>query len=79
MKIVVLDAKMLGEKKQAHAYLKEVFGFPAYYGKNLDALHDCLTDIFDLKIAIRNAEQAGPYFLRVYPLLVEDADVFLIH
>ena len=79
MKIVVLDAKMLGEKKQAHAYLKEVFGFPGYYGKNLDALHDCLTDIFDLKIAIRNAEQAGPYFLRVYPVLVEDADVFLIH
>ena len=28
-----------------HEYLAEKFGFPSYYGKNLDALYDCLTDI----------------------------------
>ena len=32
-------------KKALHAYLKEKFGFPEYYGNNLDALYDCLTDI----------------------------------
>ena len=28
-----------------HDALAEAFGFPAYYGRNLDALHDCLGDI----------------------------------
>ncbi len=32
-------------KKEGHDYLKEVFNFPEYYGKNLDALYDCLCEI----------------------------------
>ncbi len=28
-----------------HALIKEALGFPDYYGKNLDALYDCLTDL----------------------------------
>lgn len=32
-------------KKDGHDYLKEVLGFPDYYGKNLDALYDCLCEI----------------------------------
>ena len=28
-----------------HKYLAEKFEFPDYYGKNLDALFECLTDI----------------------------------
>lgn len=79
MKVVVLDAGMLKEKKQAHQYLKETLGFPAYYGNNLDALHDCLTDRFDLKIFIKNTEAAGPYFLKVYPVLLEDGNASIIH
>ncbi len=30
---------------QLHAYMKEQLHFPDYYGANLDALNDCLTDI----------------------------------
>ena len=32
-------------KELIHEYLMEKFEFPSYYGKNLDALYDCLTDI----------------------------------
>lgn len=43
MRIITLDGKKI--KKKSHNYLKKVFDFPDYYGKNLDALYDCLTDI----------------------------------
>lgn len=43
MKIVKIDGKLI--KKEGHDYLKGVFDFPDYYGKNLDALYDCLTEI----------------------------------
>lgn len=38
-----LDGKLI--KKEGHDYLKEVLNFPDYYGKNLDALYDCLCEI----------------------------------
>ena len=38
-----LDGKMI--KEGGHDYLMEALDFPEYYGKNLDALYDCLTEI----------------------------------
>ena len=43
METIELDGKLI--KKEGHDYLKRIFNFPDYYGKNLDALYDCLTDI----------------------------------
>ena len=40
-----IDALKLNDRDSAHDYLAEVFEFPEYYGKNLDALYDCLGDI----------------------------------
>lgn len=39
-----LDGRALSEKEAAHRYLKEQLGFPDYYGMNLDALYDLLTE-----------------------------------
>lgn len=38
-----LDGKLI--EKDGHDYLKEALNFPDYYGKNLDALYDCLCEI----------------------------------
>ena len=40
---MILDGKLINE--QGHDYLSEALNFPDYYGKNLDALYDCLCEI----------------------------------
>ena len=64
------EIKLFGEnmlnKEKTHAYLEEKLSLPGYYGKNLDALWDCLsTDISQKNIVIYNPvkiiENLGPY------------------
>lgn len=58
MKIIELDGNIIKEK--SHDYLKEVFDFPDYYGKNLDALYDCLTDIgVEMEIHLVNSDEVS--------------------
>ena len=40
---VYLDGRALDSREALHQALSALLAFPAYYGKNLDALHDCLT------------------------------------
>ena len=47
-----LDGKLI--KKQGHDYLIEVLNLPDYYGKNLDALYDCLCEM-SLEIQLVNS------------------------
>lgn len=45
MNTVLIDLSKITTKEALNAALKEGLSFPDYYGGNLDALHDCLTDI----------------------------------
>ncbi|MGN0157736.1 MAG: barstar family protein [Brotaphodocola sp.] len=45
MKTISLDFKSLETMEQIHDHLERQFGFPNYYGRNLDALYDLLTEI----------------------------------
>jgi RNAse (barnase) inhibitor barstar len=38
-----IDGKLI--KEDGHDYLMEVLNLPDYYGKNLDALYDCLCEM----------------------------------
>ncbi|MBO5149095.1 MAG: barstar family protein [Anaerotignum sp.] len=53
----ILDGKKMVSREEAHAYLKDTFGFPDYYGKNLDALHDCQTEQKDVEIEVQHEEE----------------------
>ena len=41
----VLDVSACETAEDLHCELAEGLRFPAWYGGNLDALHDCLTDL----------------------------------
>jgi RNAse (barnase) inhibitor barstar len=43
-KIIEFDDRVVTTKTELHWDLQEKLGFPGYYGKNFDALNDCLRD-----------------------------------
>ena len=54
MNNITLKLNKFSDKNEIHNYLKKKMKFPDYYGGNLDALYDCLTDISaDTAIDIR--------------------------
>ena len=44
MRTIVLDCARLTERQEAMGYLTEALELPEWWGRNLDALYDCLTD-----------------------------------
>lgn len=42
MNTITVDFTNCKNYLQIHLYIEETFGFPEHYGKNLDALWDCL-------------------------------------
>lgn len=45
MKTISLDTAALTTRDEVLARIGDVLGFPDYYGRNLDALADCLRDV----------------------------------
>ena len=62
MHTVYLDTRVFTDKESSHEYLKEMLDFPEYYGANLDALYDCLTDLPPTEIYLENLEEAGHFY-----------------
>ena len=65
MKLILLRG---GE--EFHEILARELQFPSYYGHNLDALHDCLTDVSaETVIILTDAAKADPRL----PAVLRDA------
>lgn len=55
MKTVIIDGISVCDRECLHSIFVKELDLPEYYGKNLDALHDCLSDLHsDVCITIRN-------------------------
>ena len=62
---VQLDTYCMKDREKAHVYLREKMQFPDYYGGNLDALYDCLTELDETKVCIVHRDEAGAYCKRI--------------
>lgn len=59
MKQITLNGKKMTDKESAHIYIASKLGFPEYYGKNLDALADCVSEFcLDKYIRFSHFEEA---------------------
>lgn len=45
MKEIIIDCRGCIPRSNLHKTFADALAFPDHYGNNLDALHDCLTDI----------------------------------
>jgi len=59
MKRVVLDGNNLTGRESLHDALSVQLELPASYGRNLDAMYDCLTESAGLEIVLRNWPKVG--------------------
>lgn len=79
MKRIELSAALWKDPRTAHSALAAALGFPAYYGHNLDALYECLTDLPQTQLTIEDCAQAAeqmpekwPGFLAVFQDAAKD-------
>ncbi|MDD2579243.1 MAG: barnase inhibitor [Clostridia bacterium] len=78
MRTIVLDGEQMTDRGQTHDYLAERLALPDFYGRNLDALHDCLSEIAQptrlvLYRIAAIVERLGPYGLTLLRVLRESA------
>ncbi len=52
-----IDCAYLTDRKAAHEYIARTLEFPDYYGNNLDALFDCLTEMGECSIVFTNLDE----------------------
>ena len=57
MRQILIDCNQISSVKALHIYLQHVMDLPEYSGRNLDALHDVLTEIAQPTELILNASE----------------------
>lgn len=68
-----LDGRRLSDRQEAHTYLQEMLPLPDYYGKNLDALYDVLTENNkDTILWILHASAVDPAIASVFEDAMEE-------
>ena len=74
MKEITVDCTAIEDVKAMHHALAEALAFPAWYGNNYDALHDCLTDIReDTTLTLLHFDRTD-HFNEIFRMVFEDSE-----
>lgn len=76
MRTIRLDASHLRRRGEAMDLLGQVLELPDWWGRNLDALHDCLTELgqpLRLEIEDRGSAAVTPFGRRLLRVLEDSA------
>ncbi len=80
MRYLVLDAKRLNDREAAHDYLAKQLGLPEWYGRNLDALADCLGEMGEQTTIIltepERLDRSGKQILGVFEEMASQEHAF---
>ena len=76
---LALNARRMTTREEAHAHMQARLRLPQWYGKNLDALNDCLGEInTPTRIIVRNAPKLkvslGDYGTKILDVLERAAE-----
>lgn len=56
---VIIDCGGIATKAELHEHIAEALDFPSWYGANLDALMDCLTDLDETTVTLTGCNRVG--------------------
>ena len=59
---VTIDCSLMVDEASVHDTFASALSFPAYYGRNLDALYDLLASSPDLTLTLENASALNNLF-----------------
>ena len=62
MRKIKLDICNIHTVEALHIYLQYMLDFPAYYGRNLDAMYDMLTSCGELELKLVNTQAIAKLF-----------------
>lgn len=78
MRVIHLELDKMKTRASVHRYLQKTLSLPEHYGKNLDALYDCLSELSEdtelgVPAGIADAEKLGVYGVRLLKVLHDAA------
>ena len=74
MKQITIDCTNITDGNAMHKALAGALSFPEWYGKNYDALHDCLTDIReDTTLILLHFDQTNS-FNEIFRMVFDDSE-----
>ena len=85
MRIFILDGNKMTDKKASYEHIQDVLLFPDYFGKNLDALEDCLDEmdennviiLSNKKALLDNLEEYGEKIIKIFKKCSEGSFSFV--
>lgn len=87
MREFVIDGQKMTTLDQMYAHLSELIWYPDYFGNNLDALYDVLSEVSDYTIIhfknvdvfLDEMKKDGFKLIRVFRLLEHQTENYTVH